>query len=292
MGSSAAPVLSRQATPLWARNVAGAVRGLSLAREAGALFVRDDTHWLYLLNRNGSPQAQLQAPKELTVSACSDEGTSFAVGGRDGDVWWLAPDLMPRWQRSLGKKVEALAVDPLGQYLAAADAGGSVYLFTRKGELVWKSQSPRPLRFLAFVPEQPYLVGAADFGLVICFDVKGQVYWRDGLVAHLGCLAVSGDGSAIVLACYTDGVNKYGLKHPRPERQQVEDACRLAVLSYDGRAVMTAGLLNTVTLRDQRGRAVGEHKLEAPAVAAALSALGDRGVIGTAAGLVSCFRWR
>src|SRR5436190_6848337 len=134
MGSSAAPLLSRQASPLWSMKVAGSVRGLSLARESGAVFVRDDTHWLSLLNRAGAAQAQLRAPKELTVSACSDEGTSFAVGGKDGDVWWLAPDLMPRWQRALGKRVEALAVDPLGQYLAAADGGGGVYLFTRKGE--------------------------------------------------------------------------------------------------------------------------------------------------------------
>src|SRR5262245_39410399 len=180
MGSSAAPLLSRQASPLWSMHVAGAVRGLSLARESGALFVRDDTHWLYLLNRAGVAQAQLRAPKELTVSACSDEGTAFAVGGKEGDVWWLAPDLMPRWQRSLGKRVEALVVDPLGQYLAAADSGGSVYVFTRKGAPVWKADSPRPLRFLSFIPEQPFLIGSADFGLVICFDVKGATIWRDG----------------------------------------------------------------------------------------------------------------
>jgi len=271
--------------------VAGAVRGLSLARESGAVFVRDDTHWLYLLNRAGAAQAQLRAPKELTVSACSDEGTAFAVGGKEGDIWWLAPDLMPRWQRSLGKRVEALAVDPLGQYLAAADAGGSVYLFTRKGEPVWKAESPRPLRFLTFIPAQPFLVGSADFGLVICFDAKGDTVWRDGLVAHIGSLTASGDGSVIVLACYTDGLNRYSLRNPRAERQPLADACRLASVSYDGRRVLTAGLLSTVTLCDPRGRTVGEHKIEAPAVSAALSALGDRAVIGTAAGLVSCFRW-
>src|SRR5207237_830856 len=126
MSSSVVPVPTRQATPLWSFNVAGAVRGLSLAREAGSLLIRDDTHWLYLLDRSGAVQAQLPAPKELTVSAGSDEGGSFAVGGKEGELWWLAPDLMPRWQRGLGKRVEGLAIDALGQYAAASDSGGEV----------------------------------------------------------------------------------------------------------------------------------------------------------------------
>jgi hypothetical protein len=291
MSSSVAPVLTRQATPLWSFSVAGAVRGLSLAREAGSLLIRDDTHWLYLLDRKGAVQAQLPAPKELTASAGSDEGGSFAVGGKEGELWWLAPDLMPRWQRGLGKRVEGLAMDSLGQYLAASDSGGEVYMFTRKGQLVWKVRCPRPLRFLSFIPEQPFVVGSADYGLVTCLDQKGETVWRDGLVAHVGSLASSGDGSSIVLACYTDGLNRYSVKSSRPERQPLSDPCRLAALSYDGRAVLTAGLLSVVTLRDDKGRRQGEHKLPAPAVALALSALAERAVIGTAAGLVSCFRW-
>src|SRR5438093_3497841 len=153
--SSASAALPRRAAPVWSLTVGGAVRGLSLARESGAVLVRDDNHWLYHLDRAGARQAQLRAPKDLTTSGCSDEGTSFAVGGKDGDLWWLAPDLMPRWQRTLGKRVEAVAVDPLGLHVAAADAGGHVSLFTRKGRPVWQVQSPRPLRFLAFVPEAP-----------------------------------------------------------------------------------------------------------------------------------------
>src|SRR5438067_5677053 len=134
--SASIPARARHAAPLWSLTVGGAVRGLSLAREGGAVLVRDDNHWLYVLDRAGGRQAQLRAPRDLSASDCSDEGTSFAVGGKDGDLWWLAPDLMPRWQRSLGKRVEAVAVDPLGLHVAAADAGGHVSLFTRKGRPV------------------------------------------------------------------------------------------------------------------------------------------------------------
>jgi hypothetical protein len=289
--SAAAPEV-RRPVPWWNLNVAGAVRDLSLARESGLVFLRDENHWLYLLNPLGSRQAQLKAPKELTVSACSDDGSSLVVGGKDGDLWGLAPDLMPRWQRSLGKRITALAVAPLGEYIAAADSGGGLSLLTRKGRPVWNVQSPRPLRFLAFVPERPFLVGSADYGLVAAFDMKGTMTWRDGLVAHVGSLATSGDGSSIVLACFTDGLYRYALDNPRPERQPLGEPCRLAALSYDGGAVLTAGLTNVVALLDRKGRVQGEHRPVAPATATALGAFADRAVIGTAAGLVQGFRWR
>ncbi len=272
--------------------VSSAVRGLALAREAGHVLVRDDRHWLYLLNASGSRQAQLRAPKDLTASACADNGSALVVGGKEGELWSLAPDLMPRWNCSLGKRVEGLAVSPLGDYVAAADAGGNLSLLTRKGNLVWKVQTPRPLKFLAFVPEEPFLAGSADFGLVMVIDAKGATVWRDGLVAHVGALSTSGDGSSIVLACYTDGLYRYGVAGPKSERQPLPDACRLAALGYDGRSVLTAGLLSSVALLDRQGRVQGEQKLEAPATALALGALADRAIIGTAAGLVQCSRWR
>jgi hypothetical protein len=244
------------------------------------------------MDRSGTRHAQLRAPRDLSALDCSDEGASFVVGGKEGDLWWLAPDLMPRWQRTLGKRVDAVAVDPLGQRVAAADAGGNVSLFTRKGRPLWQVQSPRPLRFLAFVPEAPFLIGSADFGLVALFDARGHMVWRDGLVAHVGSLGTSGDGSVIVLACFTDGLNRYSIKNARPKRQPLPEACRLAALSYDGQTTLTAGLTSTIALLDRKARVVGDHKMDAPATVLAMSALADRCVLGTAVGLVQCLRWQ
>jgi hypothetical protein len=294
MNSSAAsaPVLPRKATLLWTFTAGGAIRGVSLARESGSVLVRDDNHWLYLLNRSGVPQAQVRAPKDLTVSACSDEGQLLVAGGKEGDLWSLAPDLMPRWQQNLGKRVEAVAVDPVGQHVAASDTAGNVSLFTRKGHLVWQVKSPRLQRFLAFIPEKPYLIGASDVGLVHCLDARGQLVWRDGLVAHVGALSASGDGSSIVLACYSDGIHRYSIKESRPVRIPLPEVCRFAAVSYDGAAILTAGLTSMITLRDRHGRAQGEYNLDAPAGMLALSPLGDRSLAGNTAGVVSCIAWR
>ena len=41
------------------------MRSLCLAREKGWLLVRDETDWLYLLDRNGERQGQVRAPKGI-----------------------------------------------------------------------------------------------------------------------------------------------------------------------------------------------------------------------------------
>lgn len=289
--SVSTPAFPCSAQLMWSLPVSGAVRGLSLAREGGWCLVRDENHWLYLLNQAGDRQAQLRAPHELTASACADDNSAFAVGGKNGDLWWLAPDLMPRWQRNLGQRVEAVAVDALGQYVAVADAGGGLSLLTRRGQPVWRVQTPRALRFLAFLAEAPLLVGSADFGLVGCYDACGRQVWRDGPVAHAGSLAASGDGAIVVLACFTDGLCRYGPKGPPPVRQPMPDPCRLAALSYDGRTVLTTGFSGNVLLLDDRARVRGEEHLETAATALALSALGDRALVGVAGG-VRCLKWR
>ena len=49
------------------------------------------------------------------------------------------------------------------------------------------------------------LVASADYGLVGSFDVRGEWRWRDGLVAHVGGLAVNGDGDQLVLVGFVVG---------------------------------------------------------------------------------------
>jgi hypothetical protein len=60
--------------------------------------------------------------------------------------------------------------------------------------------------------------------------------------------------------------------------------CRLAVLSYDGRLLLTAGLGNKVELRDGDGNVCRAYELDEAAAALALDALGHNPVVGLAGG--------
>jgi hypothetical protein len=196
-----------------------------------------------------------------------------------GAVSWLALDLATRWQRTLSNPAVAAALDPFGQYLAVADAGARLHLIDRRGRVHFQVQTHRPLHHLAFVPEAPRLVGCADFGLVAGFDPDGRCLWRDGLVAHLGALAVSGDGMCLALACFTEGLRFYALDGSKQGSLPLPESCRLVDVTFDGRFLLAGGASNHLLLRSRDGRAIADLVLDMPPVALALAPLGGAGVI-------------
>jgi hypothetical protein len=271
---------------LWSQKIAAPLRGLVLARERGWVLAWDATDVLHLWDRLGRRQAHRQAPAALTAAACADDGGSFAAAGEQGQVWLLAPDLTPRWQRAVPRGAAAVALDPFGGHVAVADVAGNLHLFDRRGAAVAQVMTPRPLHHLAFIPEKPVLAASADFGLVACFDADLRCRWRDGLVANVGSLAVSGDGSLIALACFTEGLCCYAADRSQPTRVAQAAPCHLAAVSYAGDMVLTAGLKNQVALRDREGAVQQEFTAEGPVAALALGALGELAVLGLAEGQV------
>src|SRR5262249_35684559 len=153
---------------------------------------------------------QKQLPHRLVKACCADDGSALAAIGAGSEVWWLAPDLSVLWESKLPASALAVAIDPFGQYLAVGDDRGGLHIYDRHGRTVRQIDSPRALHHLAFVPTAAYLVASSDFGLVACLDMSGRWIWRDGLVMHVGSLAVSGTGD-LFLACYTEGLQRYAL---------------------------------------------------------------------------------
>lgn len=293
---------------LWSQTIPAPLRGLSLARERETILAWDGQNGLFLFNHAGTLQSQRPSPIPLVAACCAEDGSAYALaggatavagngaGGTGGSpvqdrpmVCWLAPDLSPRWQRPLRQRVTALAMEPLGQRLAIADAGGTVTVLDAGGRTLWQATTLRPLHHLAFVPEKAVLIGAADFGLVLCFGASGECLWRDGLVAHIGSLAVDGDGNSLLLACFSDGLVRYSTTGPRQQRIALETACPLAALSYDGDCLLTADRQTHLCLRDSKGELREQLTLEAVAVAAALGAVGDFAVVGLSNGTLHCF---
>jgi hypothetical protein len=195
----------------------------------------------------------------------------------------LSQELSPVWERTLPKGV-AVAVDSFGDHVAAADAAGGLHLFDARGHTLWRTNWPRPLRFLSFLAEAPVLVGSADFGFVACWDERGNCLWRDTPLTQTGSLAVSGDGSVIAQARFSEGVRCYGLRQPQATSLPGTAPCRLADVAYDGRTFLTVGLDDRICLRDARGAVEAEWTPPVRPVAVALSPLADRVVLALADG--------
>jgi hypothetical protein len=260
---------------------------LALAREKGWLLAWDANDWIYLLNQTGQLQGQVHRRGQVTTACCADDGSAFAATGSRGEICWLAPDLMTSWEQVVAQRTVAAAMDPFGQYLAVADAGGQLYLFDRQGRRVWQVAAQRPLHHLAFVPAAPFLIGSSDYGLVACLDFQGRWVWRDGLVAHIGALTVSENGEQIGLACFTEGLHRYSLHGKKQERQAVSEPCRLAALAFDGQRTLVGGLSNRLQVLDAGGRTIGAYGCDQALVALAFGALGETAVVGLADGTVA-----
>jgi PQQ-like domain len=276
---------------LWSQTVSSSLRGLSAARERGWLLVWDAHQNLYLVNHAGERQAQIRPPDDLVAACAADDGRSFVAVGKQGQLSLLAPDLTPRWQRSIERRATAVAVDGFGRRIAVAGADGSLHLYDDSGQLLWTNSSPRPLHFISFIPEKPALVAAADFGLILCYDGAGRCLWRDALVAHLGSLTTSGDGAKIVVACYSEGALAYSLVNGPKARRQVGTvvACQLLASSYAGDVIVTVGLDSTLSLRTADGTLRAEARVDGRPVGMVVNALGTQAIVATAEGMVIAF---
>jgi hypothetical protein len=259
-----------------------------MAREKHTFLAWDENHWLSLYNHKGERQGQMRCPGGLASACAADNGSAYAAVGQRGEVWWLAPDLMARWQRSVRQAAVASCLDPHGQYLAVSDARGGVNLFDCHGRFLWQAQTPRPLHHLCFVPEQPLLVGCADVGFVIAFDFKGQVAWRDGVSSQVGSLAVTGKGDRVVVACFSEGLRLYNAAGQKQGSQILPEPCRLVSLSYDGRVTLAVGLSQKVILADREGKVLDTVTADQPVTAVTLGALGENAGLALADGRLCC----
>lgn len=259
---------------VWSRQVPSIPLGLSLARESGSLLVLDAEHHLSRYDRNGQIEWRQRAPGSVTAAVLSDDGKTLAALGKRGQIWLMTADLVPIWEQVLPQRPRALALSALGERLAVSDEGGGLHLFDRKGRLLWHSLAAKPFLHLAFVPESPYLVGAAEFGLVSVYEGRGQCLWRDGLVAHVGALAVNGEGSRIVLACFTEGLNCYTVSSAKRQHLARAAPSRLVAVSYLGEQTLTCGLNNELAQRGLEGDIRQVLLLSSACVALAVDALG------------------
>ena len=145
------------------------------------------------------------------------------------------------------------------------------------------------LHHLAFVPAAPLLVGCADYGLVACLDLDGNMRWRDGLVSHVGDFSVDGDGSRILIACFSEGLQGYDLAGKKLGPMPVIEPYRLVSQAFTGQAILVAGMSNHLYLLDSAGKTLATQPADKSIAGLALSPLGDYATVAFADG--SIVRW-
>ncbi len=250
-------------TLLWQTQLLAPPLGLSLARERNWLLAWDKGKWLYLFNQAGKSQAQRQFPSLL--AACSaDDASAYGAISRQNKVWWLAPDLMARWEKSFSAQPLAVAMDPFGQYLAVSLYNGEFLIFDRQGRQICGKKMPRSFHHLAFIPNKPLIVGCADYGLVAGVTFQGELLWRDSPVANVGSISSDGEGDPIILACYSEGLQSYDAAGKKLATLSAAGPSRLVSQSFDGNRILVAGLKDQITLLNRKGDILSREEFKKP----------------------------
>jgi hypothetical protein len=85
---------------------------------------------------------------------------------------------------------------------------------------------------------------------------------------------------------------RYSIAGPRQQWIPFATACHVAALSYTGDCLLTADRDQRVCLRDDEGTPRDQVILDGAIVALSLGALGDRGIVVRADGVVLCLDTR
>ncbi|MBI3409602.1 MAG: WD40 repeat domain-containing protein [Planctomycetes bacterium] len=188
------------------------------------------------------------------------------------------------------QRLAAAALESLGRSLIVSDAKGGVTLLSARGRPLWTISSPKPLLHLTFIPSRRQVVASADFGLAGSLDDKGAWIWKDAPITNVGDLSITGDGATVLLACYSEGLHRYGDDGRSLGRLPTAQPCRHVAQSYSGDRILVAGLNPELVLLNRDGTELARRALDCPVTGLALSALGDTAVVSLASGTI--MKWK
>src|SRR5439155_13984382 len=103
-------------------------------------------------------------------------------------------------------------------------------------------------------------------------------------------LAVSGDGATLLLACFSEGLYRYGQDGRDRDRLRTAQPCRHVAQSYAGDRILAAGLNSELMLLNRDGEELALVTLENSITGLALDALGETACACLSDGAV--MKWR
>jgi WD40 repeat protein len=136
--------------------------------------------------------------------AISNDGKYIAAGCGDQGVYLLLNGEGELWSYGTGKKVGSIGMSPTGGYIAAGSYDRCVYLSTRGGDHLWKYPTESPIRGVAVASNQGGIVAGSGETLYL-FTTEGSLIWQQRLGCDIEDVAISADGSVIVVGTGTGG---------------------------------------------------------------------------------------
>ncbi len=271
------------------------LKGLSFAREAGAILAWDEGNQIYLLNTRGESLSTTRVPNRIITGAISDEGSLIAllVEADGAGLMLLSADFDILSERPAPSEASFVTIDPHGRYLAVGTRHNALHLINRHGRPAGRLETMEPLSHLCFVPGRPIMVGAAAFGMLVGIELEPsrssggldpEIVWQDRLMSNVGRLALDGEGSMILASCFTLGIQRFDLTGRNEGSYHLGGTVSHAVPDFPGRSIAAATLEGELVLMNSAGNVRWRTRLARPVIALEIDPLGRYMIYGHATG--------
>jgi hypothetical protein len=184
--------------------------GLEQAAETGDLIAADETGTLYKIDRSGRIVNMVRGRSPVRGLAWADTGAGGAVLVGQNMLYWFNEQLQFTGSAELPGLTMSVAIESQANYVAVALGDSINVLFDSNRKLFRHFDSHQPLVRLRFLLDEPALVGVAEYGLLTAHHFDGSKLWSEKLFSGVGDLAITGDGRAILLACFAMGIQCHG----------------------------------------------------------------------------------
>ena len=281
-------------SPAWTVLTDAPLRGIALAREAGAVFAWDEADQLYRINARGEFDSVARAPGKILGAAASDDGSLVALLGEGARLWLMDGTFELTHERAAISDPLSIAVDPHGRYVAVGSRINMVQFYTRHGRQAGKFETRQPVSSMVFVPDKPFLIGIGANGAITGFalsnrgvggtSLDGAIAWNEALMSGVGRLATSGDGEMVLIACYTHGVQRFDLEGRAEGAYHPGGSPAQAVPDFAGRMIAVTTLEGELAILSGAGNVRWRTTLSRPAIALETDALGRYVIYGQATG--------
>ena len=193
----------------WSFTVDAPLTDLRFSRETGEVLAADVSGGLYLLDRRGQVRALTRTRHSVQRLAWADNGIAGAAVLDDHLVGWFNRNLQFQWTRDLSDQILSITVDPYGSHVALGQADGVNLIYSQENKKVSRFETVRPLRHLQFLSNSTELLVASEYGLTGRYKMSGTPVWTSKLWSTVGDVAATGDGRALFLASFAQGIQAF-----------------------------------------------------------------------------------
>jgi hypothetical protein len=275
----------------WSFSTEAPLVSLDLANESGDLLAADTSGGLYRLDSRGQFVSLTRGHRNIRKIAFCDTGSAAVILTGDSVVSWLDENLEVQWSIELHEVCLDVAIDPYGQHLAVSLADGNNIIYSRFKKQVSNFETMRPLSFLDFLITEPALVGCAEYGFLCRHDFSGNAEWNEKLWTNVGDMSVSGDGTSILLASFTYGIQLFDTAGNNRASYMADGTANLVAGSLIPQQIAAATLERKLYWLDSDGEL--QWMAEAPEEISRLicDPLGDGFYCGLSSGKVYRLAW-